>query len=146
MADTYRNVYLHIVFAVKNRDALLDVSCRNRLFAYTSKVLTNRGHYALAVNVSHITRSYFHLYIYLKTKATKKSLDVLKKTNLYFADMFSSASREDVAKKHNTHLKLSKQVNNLLDDKTENHKIVSYCINILNMTSACNSLLLQLNY
>ncbi len=53
MADTYRKVYLHIVFAVRNRDALLDVTWRNRLFAYTSKMLTNRGHFALAVNGSH---------------------------------------------------------------------------------------------
>jgi REP element-mobilizing transposase RayT len=50
MADTYRKVYLHVVFAVKNRDALLDISWRNRLFAYTSKMLSNRGHFALAVN------------------------------------------------------------------------------------------------
>ncbi len=53
MADTYRKVYLHIVFAVKNRNALLDITWRDRLFAYTSKVLTNRGHYALAVNGYH---------------------------------------------------------------------------------------------
>ena len=53
MADTYRKVYLHIVFAVKNRDALLDISWRNRLFAYTSKMLSNRGHFALAVNGYH---------------------------------------------------------------------------------------------
>ena len=50
MANSYKKVYLHIVFAVKNRDALLHNSWRNRLFQYTSKTLTNRGHYALAVN------------------------------------------------------------------------------------------------
>jgi len=56
MADTYRKVYLHIVFAVKNRDALLGKAWRHRLFEYISKSLTARGHYALAVNgyVDHV--------------------------------------------------------------------------------------------
>ena len=53
MANTYRKVHLHVVFAVKNRNALLDKSWRNRLFSYTSKMLTNRGHFALAVNGYH---------------------------------------------------------------------------------------------
>jgi REP element-mobilizing transposase RayT len=53
MADTYRRVYLHIVFAVKNKDALLDISWRTRLFAYTSIILSNKGHCALAVNGYH---------------------------------------------------------------------------------------------
>ena len=50
MANKYNAVYLQIVFAVKNRNALLDKSWRNQLFSYASKTLTNRGHYALAVN------------------------------------------------------------------------------------------------
>ncbi len=50
MANTYKKVYLHIVFAVKNRDALLHKDWRNDVFAYISGVLTQRGHYSLAVN------------------------------------------------------------------------------------------------
>jgi len=50
MANTYIAIYLQIVFAVKNRKALLHKSWRNKLFAYASKRLTERGHYALAVN------------------------------------------------------------------------------------------------
>ena len=50
MANTYRKVYLHIVFAVKNRKGLLDKSWRNELFAYMATSLNNRGHFSLAVN------------------------------------------------------------------------------------------------
>ncbi|MBP6619769.1 MAG: IS200/IS605 family transposase [Leadbetterella sp.] len=50
MANTYRKVYLHIVFAVKNRKTLLDKSWRHELFAYMSTTLNNRGHFSLAVN------------------------------------------------------------------------------------------------
>jgi len=56
MANTYKKVYLHIIFAVKNRKALLGKSWRHRLFIYISKSLKNRGHYPLAVNghVDHV--------------------------------------------------------------------------------------------
>jgi len=50
MANTYKKVYLHIVFAVKNREALLDKSWRSELFSYMSGILKKRGHYPLAVN------------------------------------------------------------------------------------------------
>lgn len=50
MANTYKKVYLHIVFAVKNREALLHSSWRGLLFAYMSGIINNRGHYSLAVN------------------------------------------------------------------------------------------------
>lgn len=53
MANTYRKVYLHLVFAVKNRNALLDNKWRADLFKYISKTLTNRGHFTLAVNGYH---------------------------------------------------------------------------------------------
>ena len=56
MANSYKKVYLHIVFAVKNREALLEKEWRYRVFEYLSKSLTARGHQALAVNgyVDHV--------------------------------------------------------------------------------------------
>jgi len=50
MANTYKAVYLQVVFAVKHRNALLAKEWRGRLFAYTTEVLRKRGHYPLAVN------------------------------------------------------------------------------------------------
>lgn len=50
MADTYRKVYLHIVFAVKNRKALLVKPWRNELFAFMATSLNNRGHFSLSIN------------------------------------------------------------------------------------------------
>ena len=50
MANTYRKVYLHIVFAVKIRKALLDKSWRHELFAYMAGSINQRGHFSLAVN------------------------------------------------------------------------------------------------
>jgi len=50
MANSYKKVYLHIVFAVKNRNALLNKAWRSRLFAYISGIIKEKGHYPLAVN------------------------------------------------------------------------------------------------
>jgi len=50
MANSYKKVYLHIVFAVKNRNALLHKSWRDRVFSYIAGSLNSRGHYSLAVN------------------------------------------------------------------------------------------------
>ena len=53
MANTYKKVQLHIVFAVKNRQAILDNSWRAKVFAYISGIIRERGHYPLAVNGYH---------------------------------------------------------------------------------------------
>lgn len=50
MANTYKSIYLQIVFAVKNREALLDKSWRSELFRYITGIVNNRGHFSLAVN------------------------------------------------------------------------------------------------
>ncbi len=50
MANTYRKLNLQIVFAVKNRQALLHKSWRGELFKYIAGVINRRGHFSLAVN------------------------------------------------------------------------------------------------
>ena len=50
MANTYKKVYLHIVFAVKNRQALLDKKWRDDIFKYIAGIINKRGHYTLEIN------------------------------------------------------------------------------------------------
>ena len=50
MANTYRKLNIQIVFAVKNRKALLHKSWRGELFKYVAGVINNRNHFSLAVN------------------------------------------------------------------------------------------------
>ena len=50
MANTYKSVYLQIVFAVKHREALLHKSWRPQLFKYIAGIVNQRDHYSLAVN------------------------------------------------------------------------------------------------
>ena len=49
MANTYTKIYLHVVFAVKNRVALLPPHNQLRIFLYIRKILENNGHLPIAV-------------------------------------------------------------------------------------------------
>ncbi len=60
MANTYKKLYLQIIFAVKNREAMLHKSWRRDLFQYMSGIVNQRKHYSLAVNGHHD-----HVHIFL---------------------------------------------------------------------------------
>lgn len=50
MANTYTQLNIHIVFAVKGRENILTKNFRDDLFRYISGILKNTGQYPLAVN------------------------------------------------------------------------------------------------
>ncbi len=56
MANTFSQIHLHIVFAVKYRDAMLDYLWRNDLFRYIGGVIKNYGHIPVAIGgfIDHI--------------------------------------------------------------------------------------------
>jgi putative transposase len=43
-------MYVQLVFAVKNRDAVLKRDIRNRVFEYISGIVTTMGHKSIIVN------------------------------------------------------------------------------------------------
>jgi len=60
MANTYRKIYLQIIFAVKNREAMLHKDWRGEVFQYMAGIINQRKHYSLAVNGIHD-----HVHIFL---------------------------------------------------------------------------------
>jgi REP element-mobilizing transposase RayT len=50
MASTYSNIYLHLVFAVKNRKALLGKSWRQEVFKYIHGLIEGKGQRPVIVN------------------------------------------------------------------------------------------------
>ena len=50
MANTYTQFYVHIVFAAKNRNALIKKQWKDDLEMYISGIVQNHGHKMLAVN------------------------------------------------------------------------------------------------
>jgi REP element-mobilizing transposase RayT len=49
-SGTFTQMYVHLVFAVKNREALLNKSFRNRVFEYVGGIITGLKHKSIIVN------------------------------------------------------------------------------------------------
>lgn len=50
MANTYTKIYLHIVFAVRNRKSLIQTEWKDELYKYITGVVKNNGHKLIAIN------------------------------------------------------------------------------------------------
>ena len=50
MSSTYSQIYIQIVFAVKNRDSLIDISWEERLYQYITGIIQNKGQKLIAIN------------------------------------------------------------------------------------------------
>lgn len=50
MANTFTQSYFHLVFAVRNRDALIKKSWKNELEMYITGIIQNHKHKLLAIN------------------------------------------------------------------------------------------------
>lgn len=63
MANTYSKIYIHIVFAVKDRGTNLPITVLPRLHAYMAEVLRKSGFYPVIIGGIH---NHVHLLIELK--------------------------------------------------------------------------------
>ncbi len=50
MADTYSQIYIHIVFAVKGRSNLISPKWKDELYKYITGIITNDGQKLIAIN------------------------------------------------------------------------------------------------
>lgn len=50
MANTYTQIYIHIVFAVKGRANLISKSWKDELYKYITGIVTNEGQKMIAIN------------------------------------------------------------------------------------------------
>lgn len=50
MANTYTEIHIHFVFAVKNRIGLIDKSWKNELYKYITGIIKNNEHKLLIIN------------------------------------------------------------------------------------------------
>jgi len=85
MADSYRKVNLQIVFAVKNRKALLHKSWRHELFQYIAGIINQRDHFSLAVNG---VEDHIHIFLDYNCKELISDLvrEIKKSSNAYIND------------------------------------------------------------
>ncbi len=71
MANTYTQIHIHIVYAVKHRDALIAPSWKVRLHKYTTGIIQNQGHKLIAINSM---PDHAHVFIGMKPDAKLSDL------------------------------------------------------------------------
>ncbi len=63
MPNTYSQVYIQIVFAVKRRENLISKDWKEELYKYISGIITNKGHKLIIVNG---VSDHIHIFVGLK--------------------------------------------------------------------------------
>ena len=71
MANTYTQIYIHIVYAVKHRDMLIMPPWKERLHKYTTGIVQNQGHKLIAINSM---PDHMHVFVGMKPDAALSSL------------------------------------------------------------------------
>jgi len=82
MADTFTQIYIHIVFAVRNREALIHPTWEDELFKYITGIVQNKGQKMLAING---TKDHIHFFIGMKPTCCLSDLvREIKKSSVSF--------------------------------------------------------------
>jgi putative transposase len=77
MADTFTQIHLHCVFAVKHRAALISDSWRKQLHQYITGIIQNRGHKMLRINTM---ADHLHMLIGMRPNESLSGLICLLKS------------------------------------------------------------------
>ena len=85
MADTFSQIYIQIVFAVKGRENLISPSWENELFKYMTGIIQNKGQKLLCINgmADHV-----HILIGLKPACCLSDLvrEIKKSSNTFIKE------------------------------------------------------------
>ena len=85
MAGTFSQIYIQIVFAVKNRDALIRPEWENELYRYITGIVQNKGQKMLAING---TNNHIHIFIGMKPTCCLSDLvrEIKKSSNTFIKE------------------------------------------------------------
>ena len=82
MADTFSQIYIQVVFAVKNRSALIQQEWEDELYKYITGIVRNKGQKILAING---TSNHVHFLIGMKPACCLSDLirEIKKSSNVF---------------------------------------------------------------
>ena len=82
MADCFSQMYVQIVFAVKNRQALIMPEWEDEIYKYITGIIKNKGQKLLAINGTH---NHIHIFINMKPSCCLSDLvrEIKKSSNAY---------------------------------------------------------------
>ena len=73
MANTFTQIHLHLVFAVKFRQAQIKDEWKNELYKYTTGIIQNNGHKVLIIN-----GMADHIHILIGFRSTQSLADLMR--------------------------------------------------------------------
>lgn len=73
MANTYTQIHIQLVFAVKRREGLIHYSFKDELYKYITGIITHHNHKLLAIN-----RMHDHIHIFIGMRPTQSLSDLLQ--------------------------------------------------------------------
>lgn len=73
MANTYTQIYIQIVFAVKGRQSLISARWKDELYKYITGIITNEGQKLIAINGMPD-----HIHIFIGLKPNKALSDLVR--------------------------------------------------------------------
>jgi putative transposase len=82
MGDTFSQIYIQIVFAVKNRNALIQPDWEEELYKYITGIVQNKGQKMLAING---TKNHIHFLVGMKPSCCLSDLvrEIKKSSNSF---------------------------------------------------------------
>lgn len=85
MANTYTQIYIHVVFVVKNRKSIIQVTWEEELYKYLTGVVQSKGQKMLAING---VPNHLHFVIGMKPDCNLSELfrEVKKATNSFIKE------------------------------------------------------------
>lgn len=85
MANTYTQIFIQIVFAVKNRNALIKSSWETELYKYITGIVQNKKHKLIAINGM---PDHIHIFIGMKPDMALSDLvrEIKKSTNAFIKE------------------------------------------------------------
>ena len=71
MPNTYTQIYIHVVFAIRNREALISSTWKERLHKYITGIIQNQGHKLISINTM---PDHVHVFIGMRPDAALSDL------------------------------------------------------------------------
>ncbi|MEI6346581.1 MAG: IS200/IS605 family transposase [Bacteroidota bacterium] len=124
MPNTYTQIYIHVVFAVQNRKALINNGWETELFKYITGIVQNKGQKMLAING---TNNHIHFFIGMKPTCCLSELvrEVKKSSNTFINESHFSfhkfAWQEGFGAFSYSHSQISNVIQ-YIDNQKQHHK------------------------
>ena len=125
MTGTFSQIYIQIVFAVKNRDALIRPEWEGELYKYITGIVQNKGQKMLAINS---TNNHIHIFIGMKPNCCLSDLvrEIKKSSNTFINEKrftrYNFQWQEGYGVFSYSHSALNKVVRYIQNQKTHHKK------------------------